>query len=62
MTDLRLKYGPDYYKKIRKKVKSHPGGSFNSPELAKKAQALSVAARLKNNETNTTEDQKDSES
>lgn len=48
--DLRLKYGPDYYKKIRGRVASHPGGSFRDPEAARAAQLKSVEARQKNKE------------
>lgn len=45
MVDLRLKYGPDYYKDIRAKVESHPGGSFRDPSFAKQASAKGVAVR-----------------
>lgn len=50
MADLRLKYGADYYKNIRAKVRSHPGGSFNDPKFAKQASLKGVEVRKKNNE------------
>lgn len=45
MVDLRKKYGDMYYKDMRGRVKSHPGGSFNNPEFAKEASQKGVDAR-----------------
>lgn len=45
MVDLRIKFGPNYYKEIRAKVESHPGGSFRDPSFAKQASAKGVAVR-----------------